>query len=344
MAKPTAGTISQHSATHGRSAQANTITMSDIAFSETDVKNFGTLLSYFKQLAQDGVTPLIEKQLLLMLDQSIPFFGHLHSQEVFPELVRITINKRILGENRRIKNLAQLKYPPPEKVTKYGRCNLPGQSVFYGAYTRLTAFSELKPRAGDMVTISHWKLRDQNARLKFCPIFKNQPKERNVINPRMLEYNNIYEKKVEGYPTHFKRQMDDLIQFVADAFTKFVNPGNDLDYIFSSYFSNKILYEFENGSIDAIYYTSVQEKLHFENIAIKPEVFEKLYIISEVHDEVLTRDPSDGGRGYFGHGFGHCKNFNFVSGEILWDPSQLKTNEDSILELKWKYGYKFSLD
>jgi hypothetical protein len=65
--------------------------MVDIAFSENDVKNFKALLDYFKQLANDGVNPLIEKQLLLMLDQSIPFFAHLHSQTILPELVRITI-------------------------------------------------------------------------------------------------------------------------------------------------------------------------------------------------------------------------------------------------------------
>lgn len=131
-----------------------------------------------------------------------------------------------------------------------------------------------------------------------------------------------------------------MIQFVADAFTKYIKPGNDLDYIFSSYFSNKIFNEFENGIIDAIYYPSVQDKLHFENIAIKPEVFEKHYIIYEVHDEVLVGTPRNG---YWGNGFGHCKNFNLNTGEILWDSEQLKINEESILELKWKHGFKFNL-
>jgi hypothetical protein len=316
----------------------------DIAFSEQDVKNFSSLLDYFKRLAKDGVTPLIEKQLLLMLDQSLPFFGHLHSESTFPELTRITINRNVVGENRRIKNLSQLKYPPANKVTKYGRCNLPKQSIFYATFTQITAFGELKPYAGDMITVSHWQLKNPETRLRFCPIFKNQPKEQNTINPRMFEYNQIYKKKVEGFPLYFKQQMDDLIQFVADGFTKYVKPGNDLDYIFSAYFSNKILNEFENGTIDAIYYPSVQDKLHFENIAIKPDVFEKYYIIKEVHDEVLVGTPRDGRGGYWGNGFGHCKNFNHDTGEILWDPEQLKINEDSILDLKWKHGFKFSFD
>jgi hypothetical protein len=318
--------------------------MVNIAFTEKEVKDFNALLSYFKRLAHDGVTPLIEKQLLLMLDQALPFFGHLHSQSIFPELVRLTINRNVVGKNRRIKNLKELKYPPADKVNKYGRCNFPRQSVLYAAFTQITAFGELKPHSGDMVTISHWRLKDPNTRLRFCPIFKNQPKEEHTINPRMFEYNQIYETKVKGFPIYFKEQMDDLIQFVADAFTKYIKPGNDLDYIFSSYFSNKILNEFENGAIDAIYYPSVQEKLHFENIAIKPEVFERYYIIDKVHDEVVVGTPREGNGGYWGNGFGHCKNFNLSSGEILWDPEQLKTNEDSILDLKWKQGFDFSFD
>lgn len=318
--------------------------MANIAFSEKEVKDFNALLTYFKRLAYDGVTPLIEKQLLLMLDQALPFFGHLHSQSSFPELVRLTINRYVVGKNRRIRNLKELKYPPSEKVIKYGRCNLPKQSVLYAAFTQLTAFGELKPQSGDMVTISHWRLKDPNTTLRFCPIFKNQPKEEYTINPRMFEYNQIYEKKVEIFPTYFKEQMDELIQFIADAFTKYIRPGNDLDYIFSAYFSNKIFYEFENGTIDAIYYPSVQEKLHFENIAIKPDVFEKYYVIDKVHDEVVVSTPRDGRGGYWGNGFGHCRSFNFISGEILWDPEQLNTNKDSILDLKWNKGFDFSFE
>lgn len=118
--------------------------MLNIAFAEKEVKNFSSLLDYFKRLAQDGVTPLIEKQLLLMLDQALSFFGHLHSKSIFPELIRLTINRNVVGENRRIKNLKELKYPPTDKVTKYGRCNLPKQSIFYGTFSQLLAFGELK--------------------------------------------------------------------------------------------------------------------------------------------------------------------------------------------------------
>jgi len=318
--------------------------MSEIAFTDFQLAEFKNLLQYFKKLAEKGVTPLIEKQLLLMLDRSLPFFAHLHSKNVFPELIRLTINRNVLGYNRRIRKISQLKYPPAEKVTKYGRCNLPGQSILYATYPQITAFGEMKPSIGDLVTISHWKLRQPDSLLSFCPIFKNQPKGENMINPRTFEYNKIYLNKTKDYPTHFRQQMDDLIQFIADGFTREVKPANHLDYIFSAYFSNKILNEFENGTIDAIYYPSVQDGLNSENLAIKPKVFDQMYALSEVHDQVLTNTPETGFRGYFGEGFDRCKKFDVESDGIIWDPNANMDNEQRILELKWKQGFDFRLD
>ena len=40
--------------------------------------------------------------------------------DTFPELQRLTINKNVLGKNRRIKEIKYLKYPPKELVKKYG--------------------------------------------------------------------------------------------------------------------------------------------------------------------------------------------------------------------------------
>ena len=98
-----------------------------------DLQNFKVLLEFLKQLAEDGVTSSIEKHLLSMMDNTIPFFANLVMTEDFYELKRITINKNVIGSNKRIYEIKYLKYPPAEKVTKYGRCNLPGQSIFYGS-------------------------------------------------------------------------------------------------------------------------------------------------------------------------------------------------------------------
>lgn len=306
-----------------------------------EVENFRKLLDYLKRLSEDGVTPLIEKQLLLMLDNSIPFFSHLILTDVFPEIYRLTINKRVLGSNKRIREIKHLKYPPADKVSKYGRCNFPKQSVLYASFLHMTAMNETQPRVGDLITESVWRVRGKQS-LKYCPIFKNQPKGENVINPRTFEINQVYNKKVREYPDYIREQIDDLVQFVADAFTKRVHPNADLDYIFSAYFSNKIFKDFEDGTIEAIYYPSVKDRLSFENLAIKPNVFDNKYDLVEVKDSVCVMDTSNGKGGYFFQGLSDCKSFDYSSGKILWDPKKLYQPAEHMFDLKMRYDVDIS--
>ena len=306
-----------------------------------EVENFRKLLDYFRQLSEDGVTPLIEKQLLLMLDNSIPFFSHLIITDVFPEIYRLTINKRVVDSNKRIREIKHLKYPPADKVSKYGRCNFPKQSVLYASLLNMTAMNETQPRIGDLITESVWRVKE-NQLLKYCPIFKNQPKEDNVINPRTFEINQVYNKKVREYPDYIREQIDALVQFVADAFTKRVHPNADLDYIFSAYFSNKIFTDFENGTIEAICYPSVKDGLSFENLAIKSNVFDDKYELVEVKDSVCVMDTSNGKGSYFFKGLSDCKSFDYTSGKILWDPKKLYQPPEHMFDLKMRYNVDIS--
>lgn len=310
-----------------------------IDISEKEVKNFSAILHYLKLLAEDGVNSLIEKQILLMLDDCLPFFAHLTMEHVFPQLHRITINRNVVGTNKRIWNIDQLKYPPADKVTKYGRCNFPKQSVFYGAMFDMTCINELRPKVGDLVTHSVWKVKHDNAGLVYCPIFKNQPPNyKGVVNPRSMEYNDIYVKQLESFPQTIQSQIDTLVQFIADAYTKDVKQSNHLDYIFSAYFSNKILHQFENGAIDAVYYPSVKDKLTFENIAIKPDVFDRKYYLAEVKENFVVQDLSSGKGGHFAHGISDCKSFDYTSGKILWDKSKVYQPDDFMRQIKFYHG------
>jgi hypothetical protein len=303
-----------------------------------EVEKFKKLLDYFKQLAEDGVTTLIEKQLLLMLDHAVPFFSHLVMTDIFPEIHRQTVNKRVLeGANKRIWNIKELKYPPKEKVKKYGRCNYRNQSILYSSFSSFTANNESQPRVGDIITETVWHVKN-NQHLKYCPIFKNQPKGKDVINPRTFEINQLYQKKIKIYPEFVQEQIDSLVQFIADAFTKRVNHNNDLDYIFSAYFSNKIYNDFENGTIEAIYYPSVQDGLSFENLAIKSDVFDEKYELVKVHDSVCVVDPTSGSRGFFFEGLSDCTSFDFTTGKILWNNTRIYQPVSRLLEMKKDFG------
>lgn len=254
--------------------------------SQRDVLEFKNLLYFFKRLTSDGVTPLIEKQILFMLDNSMPFLTNLRMEAEFPEIYKLTINRNVIGANKRIKEVKYLTYPPKNLVKSYGRCNKPGQNIFYGALSWMTTMNEVGPRRGDLITSTKWRAK-QNATLKYSPIFKNQPTD-NVINPEMLEVERIYEQKVSTFPPYIKEAADLLLQFITDAFTKRINPKEHLNYIISAYFSDKIFNDLDNGRIEAIYYPSVHEKLSFQNIAIKPYVLDEKYELDEVSDFLVV--------------------------------------------------------
>ena len=260
-----------------------------------------------------------------MLDHSIRFYTYLVYEGVFDRIERITINKSILGSNKRIKNISLLKYPPAHVVKKYGRCNLPNQSVFYGTFAWMIAINEMKPSYGDLITKTIW-VNKNNIPLKYFPIFLNQP-EGNFINLSTMNYTDAFFNQTEKmFPENARQQVIALAQFISNSFAKRVETKNDRDYLFSAYFSNKILYDFENGQIDAILYPSVKERLSFENIAIKPNAFDNAFKLSEVRESIIVQVPSHRDLGYFMEGIAECKSFNYSTGEILWENATPRYN------------------
>jgi len=285
-----------------------------------EINNFNLLLNTFNKFSEIGINEATEKWILSILDSSLPFFTHLINQYQFETLERITINKRILGSNKRIKKIKFLKYPPAEKVTKYGRCNLPKQSVFYGSTMFMTAMGEMKPRVGDLITKSIWKLKKPK-HLKFCPIFHVQPTN-GTFNPNSWKLEKEFDKVLKrDFPEEMYEPVNNLSKFIAFHFSKYVHHKKNKDYLFSAYFSNKILNELDGGTIDGIVYPSVQSHLSFDNIVLKTGVFDDNYELSEVHESIVTKDPNDGGKGYLMSGINDCKNFDFKNDNILWNKS-----------------------
>lgn len=243
-----------------------------------------------------------------------------------------------MNSNKRIRNIDFLKNPPKEKVNRYGRCNLKQDSVFYGSPMIMTAFSEMRPKVGDLITKSIWKLKEEHT-FKICPIFHIQPRNGTLnINSFNLE-NDFYKIVNKNFEGNEKEAVINLSNFIAYHFSKHVDPENDKDYLFSAYFANKLLNELDNGTIEGILYPSVKEHLSFENVVLKPNVFEKYYFLAEVHESIITKDPSDGGGGLIMRGTGMCTDFNYRTKEILWNSKTMLNNE----EMKF-YQDKFEVD
>lgn len=292
------------------------------------LNDFNLLLNTFNQISQRGIDEITEKWLLEFLPKSLPFFTHLIAYYEFPTLERITINKRIHGTNKRIRNIDFLKYPPKDKVKKYGRCNLKNTSVFYASPMITTALSEMKPKVGDLITKSIWKLKE-NHTFKICPIFHIQPNN-GTLNPRTFELEKTFFKEVnKNYEENFRDAVINLSKFIAYHFSKRVDPAkNDRDYIFSAYFADRLMNELDNGTIEGILYPSVQEHLSFENVVLKAEIFDKYYILNEVHESIVIKDPSDGGGGLLMRGINDCKDFDFEKKVINWSSEIMQSKEE----------------
>jgi hypothetical protein len=307
-------------------------------FTQIEINEFNLLLNTCNQISMRGIDGNWEKWILDNLNKLLPRFTHLIAFRHFDKLERITINKRILGTNKRIRNIDFLKYPPADKVKKYGRCNLKGESIFYGAPMITTALSEMRPKVGDLITKSIWKLKEEHT-FKVCPIFHIQPAN-GTFNPRTFEMQqSFYQEINKNFKGNNREAVINLTKFIAFQFSKPVNPENDRDYIFSAFFANKLLNELDGGTIEGIYYPSVKEKLSFENIALKAEIFDKHYILDEVKDSIVFKDPSDGGGGLLQYGLTDCKEFDFDKKEILWS--------DNIMQPQKRIDYytkEFKLD
>lgn len=310
--------------------------VSNIAKSMTkqDIYNFKILLLALNKIAESGINEISEKWVLETLPKALPLLTHLVVNFQIPKIERITINRRVVGTNKRIHNINFLKYPPADKVTKYGRCNMPGTSVLYGADFITTALSEMRPKTGDLITKSIWKLKKEHS-FKICPIFHVQPTN-GTFNPRSYQFEKNFFDEVIKFPEDEREAVIELSKFIAHYFSKAVNIDNDKDYLYSAYFADKILNELDNGTIEGIYYPSVKSSLSFENIALKTSVFDEYFVLDEVDESVIFADPSNGRGGLLMRGITSSKEFDLENGKILWKDSLLYDQELKALIDKYK--------
>lgn len=268
-------------------------------------------------LTKNSITAASSKWLYENLDKAIPFFSSPIFEMRFPELQRITINKNLFnGTNKRIEEVQFLKYPPADKVSKHGRANLIGQSVFYSTSNPITAFKEMKPQIGDLTTTSIWRQKEDDYYLKISPVFKITSLNGVVHNELSLKFKVAYEETLKQHDKETAEQIDELLQFVADCFAKEVDYGNNYDYTMSAFYADKILNKFEGGTIDALVYPSVADRLDFSNVAIKPTVLEEHFELYQVDEGVVVGVPDAPGGGFHISGTGWSRTFD--NGKIIW--------------------------
>ena len=255
----------------------------------------------------------IEKIKLILKD--LHLISSLMYRQRIDTFQRVTVNGWIPEVDKRIEFIKHLKYPPKDCVKKYGRANMIGQSVLYATFDYLTALSEMRPEVNDTITVSTWKLKsDYN--LCVTPIFKNSTKDGIVHNELSLKARIQANNKLNQYDGNVRKQIEIILQFIADTFSKEIEDGNNFDYYLSAHYANRLLYEFENGELDGILYPSVRQSLTLSNIALKPEVFDEHFELEKVEESIIVSRPSSSSKGWNMRGTGYS--INFENGKILW--------------------------
>lgn len=232
------------------------------------------------------------------------------AKEAPERLVRISNNNRILNaQGKKLSYLTDISHllAPPLEFCKFGRCNLPNQQVLYCAIDETSAYWETKPQKGDIITISHFKLK-KGAQIN-C----------SVISTEKIENPNISHQLEEVYYL--------LEDFFVDAFSFEVDRNRTKDYIFSALLSSEQLFYpiSSKDNIEAIIYPSVQRKKFGHNLAIRNDlIFEKYELIGVetrfILEEYENLDPSsseltsDNLIGSFG-----TEVFDFHKGKILYN-------------------------
>ncbi len=234
----------------------------------------------------------------------------------------LTPNRSVLDSlhNRRIDQLALLKYPPAEKAG-YGRANLPGRSVLYGSFSRISPKLETKPVAGDLVTLTRWQSGPVQT-LAVAPIVFHP--EVVAAMPHYEAHHRRYEDWLATKPAEDARYIREATEFMTWQFMKVVPRGQPRDYLVSATFADRLL---QDERIDAVIYPSVQTALLDVNIAIKPDVFDRLFTPVEAEELMIARVTADG-TSYSQHRTARAKHFDTPNGHVLWDAAHTVLEAD----------------
>lgn len=224
-------------------------------------------------------------------------------------LVRISVNNRILKakELSYLTDISQLLAPPVD-LCNYGRCNLPKQQVLYCGINEAEAYWEMKPKKGEVITISYFKLKE-GAKVNCNLIQKDK-----TLNP-------IFENQLQEV-FHI------LEDFFVDVFSYEVSRERPRDYLFSAELSSQFLYYPvpSKDNIEAIIYPSVQKKKFGHNVAILNDIILERYDLIGVETRFIMEEyentnpesydlTTDNLIASFG-----TQSFDFEKGKILYDP------------------------
>lgn len=248
----------------------------------------------------DGLTEVTYDEIVDLLRngiKEIPFpITKLH-KEHFIDRARKNENNKLY---KHIDELSYIKddYIIQNKLTKYGRVNLPHQVMFYGALKtpdidrpRATAIAETSDLfrniqqnqfGEEYYTVSRWRIKEELEGVEI--VFSDDALKNSEYIKKSYENQKQY---LEGQKLT-KQEKDfylEFLRFISNQFSKRVN--NYEEYKISVAYANIVL---SKPYINFIVYPSVQTEYLGENIVLKPEIVDKYLepVICSTH--ILYKD------------------------------------------------------
>jgi len=289
-----------------------TMDFADLKISAAELNDILITNHYFRNCDLKAVAENIENDLLNKKYAIFTILPVIDLKDSFKTVYRVSMNKYVREDkkNERLDSINDLKYPPIDKAKNlgYNRCSFKGQSMFYGGFGNLFSIVESKPEKGDLITISKWDMKP-NFDLHYVPIFQD-----NSLN----RYSDVFSDEWEQYQeklstlTEVQRQaIENIYSLITFFFTRPVY--NKIEYLFSSYFSNRIFDM--NKEIEAILYPSVPNQYMAFNLAIKPKVFDDKFDFLEAEEHLILTDRNSSG-GWLSHLVAISSGVS--NGQLIW--------------------------
>lgn len=284
-------------------------------------------LNFFRGLSKDGLHNLSDSDFADLKTHFEKFLNvHLaFVADTYPtKLFRITNNKNLTGGQKvKLQKITDL-MGPLTGLSKLGRCNLSGESVFYSALDVQTAIWETQPGPDDYITLSEWKIKP-GQKLWTHSVFHPEETNQNVESQRAFE---AHLKAQETMSPIFAPVFIELMRFFAEEFMKPVKINENKNYLFSSILASNFLQSppDENGfKIDSISYPSTKRDHKVTNIAVlNSVVLEKLdlvdatiFSVGETNYDLKNKDRPDLIK--VSALKTHVKSFDFVENRIYYD-------------------------
>ena len=288
-------------------------------------------LEYVKQLA-DNPEGLSEQQisffreLLPNLMSMLPIRTEVVKGFSLP-FERLVINEQVLGKNKRVHSLENLRYPPREKQStlNYNRASMKGQSIFYASSMGSLAMTvETRPERGQLITHSKWKLKE-GEKLNMLSIFHHE--ELAMANPHeLLQPFNDYLAELRKFSPKAQQAIEMIYEIIVRAFTRRVDPSNKQGYVVSALLSELFMFDPNNG-VDAIYFPSVPNRGMCMNIAVKPDSLDSKFIMTQADEHIVTQHPEPDHNGWWSFHTAKGKLCKENSLELCWENSLMPTND-----------------